>query len=229
MTYSIYNIQPLDCILFQGVTADSKLIMSTQREVIGVGNWSHVGIVVNRTCMPSLKVNDDDLYIYESNFPVPQVVDVERKRQIYGVQIRRLYDVFDYDFSQGYKIGICRLINNPFQKLKQETQQEYNTRILVVQNIMKSLHKKYKNTLYQFNVCRLFAAAFNGCCCFRENCCLGEDWVFCSQFTTIIYQHLGIFSNNIDCEQVLPDEICNPEISREHLPQCFHKLEYITK
>ena len=94
---------------------------------------------------------------------------------------------------------------------------------------MDNLHKKYSNTLYQFNIFRLFAAAFKCCCCFRESCCLGEDWVFCSQFSTIVYQKLGIFPDTIDSEQVLPDELSNPEISRERIPQCFSKLKYITK
>lgn len=119
----LYDIKPLDCIFFKGTELISEAIMIMERLTLGVGEWSHVGIVVNRDIIPGLNVKDDDLYIWESTISSSSklitgdpTLDAESGKGVFGVQVRKLKDVIKNSIKLGVKIGWGRLRNNPIFK-----------------------------------------------------------------------------------------------------------------
>lgn len=229
------KLQPLDCIFFAGESLLSKVIITAQKVVLSNGNFSHVGIIVNKKCMPSLNVKDEnELYCYESyisNKNIGDVLDSERNEGVCGVQVRKLIDVIQHNFRENYTIAVSKLLVNPFDKKIEpviETEIDYNSRIEKIKIILSKIHKKYYNTRYTINPFRLAAAAFKFCsCCRNGNFCIGENWVFCSQLVTEIYIALDILPKTIDSEQILPDELDTTVISRQKYPAILSRPVFL--
>lgn len=231
------NLKPLDCIFFAGQSLLSKVIIDTQKVVLSNGTYSHIGLIVNKKCMPSLNVKDEnELFCYESYISsknLNDVLDSERNTGISGVQVRRLIDVIKHNFNDKYVIAVSKLLINPLDKVilpTIETDVQYKNRVDKVCDIMTSIHKKYYNTKYTMNPFRLAAAAFKCCsCCRNGTFCIGETWVFCSQFVTDIYIALGILPKTIDSEQMLPDELESSVISRQKYNPILSKPVFLVQ
>lgn len=231
-----YEIKPLDCIFFVGNEFVSKTILSAQKLWLGKGDWSHVGIVVNKDVMPSLRVEDNELYIWESTISSTKtyisknpVLDAETGKEVFGVQIRKLRDVIKHDLKLGVKIGWGKLLNNPYEWDGVETFESYIFRLNKLREILDTLHAEYFHRPYSINICRLFAALFSCCSCCRGNSCVGEEWRFCSQLVAIIYKKLGVLSEKVDPEVVVPQDLATPDISEEKLPKILNDIVVIDK
>lgn len=228
------HIRPLDCIFFQGTEFVSKTIIQIEKLTLGIGEWSHVGIVVNKEVMPSLKVKDDDLYVWESTISSRNklisedpTLDAESNSPVFGVQIRKLKDVINNGLKSGVKIGWGKLINNPIDRFKDEDEKIFELRLKVLQDTLDKVHKENYHRPYTKNICRLLAAMFTCCSCCRHDCCFGEDWRFCSQFVSVVYKAIGVLSDVIDPETVVPQDIATPEVSEERLPKILEDVKVI--
>ena len=227
-------IKPLDCIFFLGNEFVSKLIIKVEKFMLGVGDWSHIGIVVNKEIMPSLNVPDNDLYLWESTMSSNKkwitknpVLDAESNSPVFGIQIRKLKDVLINDLKNNTKCGWGKLINNPIEKRTDETFVEHELRIKKIQDCLDKIHKENYHRSYTKNIFRLLSAGFSCCSTCRTNWCLGEDWRFCSQFVSIVYQELNIIPKEFDNEVILPQDIATPEKSEEHLPKIIEDVKLI--
>lgn len=218
-------IRPLDCIFFKGTEVVSETIMELQRLTIGVGEWSHIGIVVNKDLIPSLNVKDNSLYIWESTISSTNkliskdpTLDAESQKSVFGVQVRKLSEVLKNNLDTGVKIGWGKLKDNPIDKKIGEDDMAFQTRIAFLKVKLQKLHKDNYHKNYTFNICRLLGAIFSCCSCMRSSCCVGENWVFCSQLVSIIYQDIGVLNKSFDPEVIVPQDIATPQLSEEHLP-----------
>ncbi len=108
-------LTPLDLIFFRGNTLLSDCIEGMQKEVIGDGDFSHVGLVITKWALPSLKIThpfvnshpDDTLFLWESclatdnpDISPDHTLDVESHEPVLGVQIRLLDKVIPLDLQK---------------------------------------------------------------------------------------------------------------------------------
>ena len=228
------NIKPLDAIFFKGTELVSKSIIKFQEIVLGKGEWSHVGLVINKSIMPSLNVKDDELYIWESTISSDNslitndpTLDAESQKPVFGVQIRKLSDVIANSNKNGVELGYAKLLDNPIDKKDTESEDEYKMRLYIIRNKLNALHKRYYHRTYEINICRLFAALLSCCFCCRSSCCIGKRWKFCSQFVAIVYQNLGLLSNKFDAAVIVPQDLATPAYSEENLPIMFDDIKKI--
>lgn len=233
MEDKIVDIKPLDCIFFHGTEFISRMIIKMEEMTLGAGEWSHVGIVINKEMMPSLNVKDNDLYLWESTISSKNklitecpTLDAESGKPVFGVQIRKLKDVIDNNIRLGVKVGWGRLRDNPVERKYDET--NFDARICALKNILDRIHKENYHRPYAKNICRLFSAMFTCSSCCRKDWCLGENWRFCSQFIVIIYKSIGVLSDEFDPEIVVPQDIATPEMSDEHIPKILDDVVILT-
>ncbi len=239
---SIYSkIRPLDLIFFGGEQdAVSNFIRFSEKVFFGKGDFSHVGIVINKQFLPNLKLKEtfkeeNTLYIWESSASSTNkliskdgVLDAETGKGIIGVQIRDLKKVIEGNNKLGVKLFWGRLINNPIDKLPEESKDTYEIRLNKIKSILNQTHVQYFQRSYEFNICRLMGAFFTCSSCCRSECCIGKRWMFCSELVTIIYKRLGILSNEWNPETTLPQELANPEFSdlpKGELPVVEYPIE----
>lgn len=188
------SIKPLDCILFGESERLKNIISQPEKYTIGIDGWVHAGIVVNRKIMPSLKVSDDDLYIWENTLSSTnelithnKSVDAETQQPIFGVQIRKLSTVIEEELKIKTRVGWGRLKNHPV------ITSEFIKRI-------DTLHKRYYQVPFSRNIFRILS-----CSCFKpqpEN----SDKFFIN-FVSHIYNELSMIP------LPTPEEILKGEIS----------------
>lgn len=231
----IKDIKPLDCIFFRGTELVSTSIVLMEQLTMGRGEWSHVGIVINKKTMPSLNVKDDDLYVWESTMSSKysivtgdNTVDAESDNAVFGVQIRKLKSVVNNSLKLGVKVGWGKLISNPIDKRENETDILFHQRIEILHSLLDDIHVANYHRPYTKNVFRLLAAMFTcGSSCCRKRCCIGEEWRFCSQFVSIVYENIGVMDNSFDPETIVPQDLATPELSEEGLPKIMNDVIHI--
>jgi hypothetical protein len=122
------KIQPFDLIAFRGGDVISDLISELESRQIGVGTWTHVGMIVTADILPYYIVDNkqvplqpNHLYIFESTFSyqiagvVDGTPDVVTGSSKFGVQLRDFEVVLNrYITGEKTKAAWCQLINNPF-------------------------------------------------------------------------------------------------------------------
>jgi hypothetical protein len=231
----IKDIKPLDCIFFRGTELVSTSIVLMEQLTMGRGEWSHVGIVINKETMPSLNVKDDCLYVWESTMSSKysivtgdNTVDAESNEAVFGVQIRKLESVVTNSLKLGVKVGWGKLICNPIDRKENETDILFNQRIEMLHTILDDVHTANYHRPYTKNVFRLLAAMFTcGSSCCRKTCCPGENWRFCSQFVSIVYENIGVMDKSYDPETIVPQDLATPEFSEEGLPKIMNDVIHI--
>jgi hypothetical protein len=219
-------IRPLDCIFFKGNEEVSEAIVDLEKLTMGIGEWSHIGIVVNKDIIPSLNIKDNnELYIWESTLSSSNkllskdpTLDAESNKAVFGVQIRNLKDVINNNLKDKVKLGWGKLKNNPIDKMSEEDDVNYQNRLSILKSLLSKIHQDNYHKPYTMNVFRLFSAMFNCCGCLRSSCCIGEDWRFCSQLVSMVYQEIGVLSKSFDNEVILPQDLATPQFSEENLP-----------
>jgi len=123
------NIQPLDLIFFKATDYISLAIRESEKIEQKCGEFSHVGLVVNKELLPFIsELKPDRLYIWESTISkkLPgrdsslSVPDIETGKPRFGVQIRDLEEVFYnfYNCSTNYVTLPFSYIYSFFGKIK---------------------------------------------------------------------------------------------------------------
>lgn len=215
-------INPGDLILFKGVDFVSKSICKIETFVNGNGDYSHVGVVVNKRFLPTIEeLKEDKLYILESTCTIPHITDgvpdVRTKRVRFGVQLRDLDLVVKMYEKNGGKVAWSKLKYNPFL---------YNKDI---PKIMTKLINKIGYKKYDFFILDMFAAAFPKLRKARAkfegfeyegNLILStldiverstkEDikykMLFCSELVCMVYQEIGLIDKKLDPMNVMPSD-----------------------
>jgi hypothetical protein len=199
------NIQPFDLVLFRGNDVVSQVISAVQTAHVGTGEFTHVGVVVDKSVLP--KLHAGEMYIWESTWS-GDVVNVETGEKTLGVQVRKVDDlIVHYDG----KIAIA--------KLKQPMRDKINLFGI------EQLHMKYVNKSKfscNWGLCGLLSAVVP---CLRRGKKKSNDMVFCSQFAAIIYQTIGVLDRKYDPAAVVPMDFLGYD--QDDLPLMFEEPKYI--
>lgn len=177
------KMKPFDIIGFRGGDIISGMISKLESYKLGVGAFSHVGMVVTADILPYICVDGKKIqlkpnhpYVFEStfSFKIPGVSDgppniVTGKGKL-GVQLRDLEEVIPrYITKQATKIAWCRLRNNPFDRkntfdsdgdIVEEPDNELETRRKNLRKKFTKFFNEYENRLYELDVENLLAAMF---------------------------------------------------------------------
>lgn len=232
--YTIEDVEPLDMIFFTRPSHDlvTAAIQSASKFRFGKTpyQWSHVGIVVNKQVMTTLKpasrlnMRDDQLYLWESTLssgsgfftPVENIPDVETRRYRFGVQIRPLNALLDAAKQAGIGVGLS--------KMSPATRQSLPADYI---NSIDMLHTQFKLAKYETNICKLSCAFCQKC---RSKTTAKR--VFSSQFATHVYKNIGVFNDKIYAAGMLPIELAYPHVSddnyyAENFPDTFAEPEIL--
>lgn len=210
------SISPLDVILFSGKDPVSKFIRYLEHKRLGVGEISHIGIVITSDLLPSLKLEPGKVYVWEStsslNFPglSKEAPDVIRKKGVFGVQLRLLSDLVK---SYEGKIAWGRLINNPWNQVKRKQD---------IIDVVESLFVKYSMRTYDYNFINLLSALYpklrplrkiiSAIYYLRPKALSNQldpyfAGIFCSELVAIVYKKLGIIPKKIDPATFVPVDV----------------------
>lgn len=201
------QFKPFDIIVFRGAEFVSDTISVVEKIFIGNGDWTHVGMVITPEIMPFKHGIPGKLYIWESTMSGklgdgPN--DIETGKGDFGVQIRDLGDVIDkYDNNKDTRIGWCKLLNNPIDKKENESEEAYNSRILIIKQKLEKFNKDHGNDLYDFRITSLLKTIIAK----LPNLWNSKHMYFCSELVTKIYELLDIIDPNIDPATIAPVEL----------------------
>ncbi len=186
-----------DIIFFHGGEFISTLIGKIEKQEIGDGDYTHVGIIILSNIFPQD-------HPYYNNAPVPYIFESTQsgplsdgilnldKKAFLGVQIRNLDEVIEAFIKNKNKVAIGK------------------THIDINSNTIFEEFKKYNGIRYDFNVLDLLASAYprlrfirNAYHSITKHICK-KSWLFCSELLTKIYQDIGLISNKINSENIVP-------------------------
>jgi hypothetical protein len=238
-------MKPFDVIFFASGDFVSKSIRGMQKLILGEGDFSHVGILINRRMLPTMKaVNDDDeLYVWESTFSSSDKIgeiaggnspvgDVESKGKLtFGVQIRPFAQLIKYSTSQT-PVAWGQLINNPIDKQDNESIEQHQERLKELRTKLCALHEDYFRRSFQLSPYFLCGALKESCCIrfFRDLCCdcgcckKSDKNVFCSQFVGIVLKTIGKLPKDFNADDLTPIELLYPQISEDNKSANIPKL-----
>lgn len=161
ITYSIFqqNVRELDLVFFRSSDIISNAIAIGQEVFFGVGQWSHVGMVISKQLIPSgyyKYVKDDPpdtYYLWESTFSSnyrllspDMVVDAITKKPAFGVQIRRLFELVDKSIRSGkVSVGWSQLKNNPLFQVQTTNNNNINNNNPNTFSFTKEIQKQQPN------------------------------------------------------------------------------------
>jgi hypothetical protein len=231
------SIRPFDLILFSGKNFLSKTIRLVEKEKLGLGTISHVGLVVTKDVLPHIKeLKEDKLYIWESTSSKNKFV--EQNKDIYGeyrfgVQIRELEQVIESYLKYQGRVFWGKLKDNPWRCKKIISYREQYLRRKNIVSIMKDIEKKYGNSSFNLNIIDLAASIFP---IFRPIRSLKKKigkWIkrkkkneyvplFCSEFVAIIYKSLNMLDKDIEPSNFVPvDFLC---VNKDGVPTLMKKI-----
>jgi hypothetical protein len=210
----ITEIKPLDLILFSGNSLISKTIKIIEKGKYGIGNISHVGVVVDHTLFPDLKeMSEYKLYIWEStsskcNPEESMLETIGSFKNVFGVQIRDLEKVIMcYNNSEG-KVFWGKLKNNPLKRKHGETENDHQNRLNVIISKIQDIYIKYGSSSYNFSCINLSASIYPWMRPLRNiksyinkkiikyrSRKKKKEYLFCSEFVAIVYKELGVISD----------------------------------
>ena len=195
----ISKMRPLDMLCFRGHSTFSKAIMKVEARTLGHSEFSHVGVVVDSSITrEDNKLDPNKLYFLESLASKGFAKDVLEDKTIKGVQIRDLEEVLkEAESDDPCEVAWARLKDNPLDNdLKRD---ELKKKLRDYFELV--IHKGYEMTLHLIKA-------------FQDNPTYhGPDQTyFCSELAAGLYQKIGLFPENMDCETIAPVEmLCNKE------------------
>jgi hypothetical protein len=231
------KIKPLDLIMFSGNNFLSKTIRLVEKEKLGLGTISHVGIVITKEILPHIKELDPcKFYIWEStnsrikfsNHPK----DILGKSK-FGVQIRDLKDVIEYYLQYQGKVFWGKLDQNPFKiKYKDSLITFHQRRIQIIEKF-KEIEKNYGNSRFNLSFIDLAASVFPSLRplrslkkklnkVFKRKKKKSYTPFFCSEFVAMIYKSISLLDENIDPSNVVPVDFLGIKESRS--PKLIKKI-----
>lgn len=228
------QIAPYDLIGFRGGDGISDFISYLETKNLGIGTFSHVGMVVTSEILPRYQFKGKEfdlipgkLYVLESTFSykVPKIMDnvpdvITGKGKL-GVQLRDLEEVIPhYIINSTTKVAWCRLRNNPFHPVPDEPAADYAIRRQALQDQFQVLFEEYYGRRYELDMVSLFGAMFpclrtlrrgrdafyNGLyqCLHLNPKRSPAGWQFCSELVANIYQAIGIIPETLNPKDVMP-------------------------
>lgn len=223
-----YKIKPLDLVVFRGGEVVSDAISALEQFQLGSGDWTHTGLIIDTTLLPSLpNGKSGKLYVLESTMSgklsADGLTDVEGN-SVFGVQIRDMKKVVKaYNTAGTTLVGWCRLKNNPYLQLPGETIDNYENRMLQLSEDFTNIYDKYGHKTYDYNPLSLLASLFPWFRCLRDKFVKGDDKLFCSELIALVYCKLGILDENeFNYEDVVPVDFTSG-LDQDGIKP-FHKL-----
>lgn len=207
------NIEPLDIIFFQGSVFVSDIIMFAEDITFGNGEWSHVGIVVNTDIIPIHNGKPNTLYILESTKSDNQDPNIETDKPFYGVQFRELHSVVDDYIKAGGKVGIGKLIQNPYLQhdkldfIKEKFEYVRTHLIGKTYDFIDLFVPALPQRFMQF-ICPWF---------FKKD---NEKCIFCSELVFRILQLLDLYPADDNAKFFAPVELIG--YTNDHIPLIIH-------
>lgn len=214
------QLRPFDLLSFRGDDGVSNLISKLEKEHLGVGEFSHSGLVVTADLIPDLDLDPAKKYVFESTFSyslpsMKNTPDILTHKGEFGVQLRDLDEVVPiYLHDDKAHIAWCPLINNPWEHEEKEQliasfkeifdQYHGRTYDLSVEDLIGSLYpemRPLRNLRDKF---------FSGLYSFLHSLGLKKGklgpagWQFCSELVANVYQKLGIIGKQFDPRDVVP-------------------------
>jgi hypothetical protein len=241
----LYNVRPLDLLVFKSGDNVSKLIRYLQKIKTGSGSISHTELAISKRYCPEIRTleknpNLDKLYSWGSTMSGPLndgVYNAETGESAFGVQIRSLKELArSYLENKGANIGVCKLLINPidfnygyplyenitYENSEESAQNEFDNRIKKLKSDLSKTYLKYYNVNYDANLLSLFASIFPKLRIFRNKTeiMIGkftniDKWIFCSQLVCLIYKEIGIIDYYVDDRNVLPVDFLGFEADKD--------------
>lgn len=203
------NIDPFDLVLFCGDSFMSRAII--RAEGLGytgpgpIPNYSHVGILVNGECINCPNLRKDQWAVYETTITgriaSDLTPDLETGSYKFGTHIRDLKDVVRT--YQG-TVSILKLIDNPWLKKDDETEEECEKRRFYLKKRATMFKIDNEQTTYQLNIIRLLSTSVMFFRALRFLFPWSANWKMCSQITAGLYKAIGVFPESLETEDVLP-------------------------
>lgn len=168
------QLRPFDLVAFRGGDVISNLISKMEEHEVGVGAFSHVGMIVTSDILPiassggkSVTLKPGHPYLFESTFTYniaglsDGVPDIVSGKGDFGVQLRDLEEVIPrYITDENTKIAWCRLKNNPFNEIPGEEQKNLRLRRELLRDMFTDFFRRYEDRLYEMDFESLLAAMF---------------------------------------------------------------------
>lgn len=238
------KLRPFDLIAFRGGGLYSSLIAKLEEFEVGVGTFTHVGIVVTSDILPNKSLEQGRLYLFESTLTYNSAPDVLTGKGVLGVQLRDLETALThYIEDQGTKVAWCPLLNNPYNINDTNT----HLRRKLLREFFTDFFRRYNTRLYEVDPTELLAAMFpslriirtvrneliSALCAILHKFGLSENnkdspgWQFCSELVTEVYQTIGVVSYEFNPEDVLPVDFFGCD--RDGLPRLVDTPVYFIK
>lgn len=222
------QIRPLDLLFVRTSGIIGKTIRWGELAKFGDGNWTHVGVIVNKRVLPELQVEDADvdrLYLWECTISSNawyatedmREPDIESGEHVWGVQIRDLETMIKLmNKDPSTRIAWAPLAKHPLDQRMQETDEQYEQRKKRIIKTITMIHTRYLNRHYQTNPFAMLAVLFTPFRWIRDYMWGNPGMLFCSKFVTILFVALGMIDKNIDPDNISPTELANAAISPEY-------------
>lgn len=209
----IAAIEPLDVLLFQGSDVVSDTIRDFERFAIGVGCASHVGVVITKEWCDKIRADSPiQLLVWESILSGPLndgVPDEESGGTTFGVQVRDLEALL----KTGAKVGLCKLKDNPIRRRADEPENAFEARTAKLKRKLARVYDRYQGASYNWNPLDLLACIFPKLRPLRDlnDATVGKltgmnTWLFCSEFTALLYQYIGVLPGDLDFRDAAPSD-----------------------
>jgi hypothetical protein len=229
------SIRPLDLILFSGNTILSKTIKMVERKKYGIGNVSHIGMVIDKLVLPHIKqINDYKMYIWESTSSKCAITGKHKLKDIFnksrfGVQIRDLEQVVTCYINSGGRVFWGKLKNNPTKIRENETEREYQDRIEILNTKFKMIYDVFGKSSYNLSLIDLGASVYGWMRPLRKL----KNYIqrkrknkpcplFCSEFIAIIYKEIGVIDDNVEPQNIVPVDFLG--VTEKGIPLILKKI-----
>jgi hypothetical protein len=161
------------------------------------GHYSHVGVIVTKKILNHPKMEEGELYIFESTMSgklTDGVLNIEGESFL-GSQVRKFDDVIRcYDSDPHTQVRWCKLLDNPLDKLDIEE----------IRSSMNILFDKYNHRLYEVNILNLFFAMFPFLRKYKYTIYDDDRFIFCSELAGIIYKQFSVISDKANPTDIVP-------------------------
>lgn len=222
---AVERIRALDLILFSDMDPVSSTIKIIQKMSSGNGDFSHVGVVVNKALMPYVEqMKEGRLYVMESTFS--HKIEILGKKIVngpsdaltgegkFGVQIRDLEEVVK---NYGGKVFRGRILNNPWVFYKGEKLEDVQERRGKIISKMSEIYEKHYGKGYNFGPFHLLGVVCPKVRFIRNRIepDHGTKAVICSELVAIIYRQVGVISQDVDPRDTQPTDFDGSDADNE--------------